>query len=72
MSLNPRLMAGKPPACKVGAAALQETELCPRDRKWRKPMDVLDLLYHRPMLARCLAGSWQNKTAAREGGRLRQ
>jgi len=29
LSLNPRLMAGKPPACNVDAASLQENELPP-------------------------------------------
>ena len=29
LSLNPRLIAGKPPACKVDATALQETDLRP-------------------------------------------
>jgi len=35
LSLNPRLMAGKPPACKIDATSPQETQLHPRDRKRR-------------------------------------
>jgi len=35
LSLNPRLMAGKPPACKVDATSPQETQLHPRDWKRR-------------------------------------
>ena len=36
LALNPRLMAGKPPACKIDATSLQETGLRPHAPEWRR------------------------------------